>query len=208
MKKSVLFFLLLALVVGGFGYFTMVKYLKSTYNEFEKIIHNELDSVSKMSGTPQKVIEKDCVFDLAQQTDDFLITHAALRNHIWNNDTKTATVYLENGDTIFIERGGCQYFNFYITQKFRHSEWNIKQTQKIYQHALDLTQMVMDITEQQQFQYALATGAYEKNQYDHLLKLTFDFPDKCMAELIFEQNPKTQLATLKIGYTLCENQHP
>jgi hypothetical protein len=71
----------------------------------------------------------DCIFDQSTQTDEFLKGIQELKNYKWDSDLKTATVILENKDTLFIKRGGCNHFG--VSAEFRivndtadYSKWS------------------------------------------------------------------------------------
>jgi hypothetical protein len=56
--------------------------------------------------------EPDCIFDLAAQTDEFIKETEEFRNYAWDSLSKTATIILENGDTLYAQRGGCYHFTY------------------------------------------------------------------------------------------------
>ena len=61
-----------------------------------------------------------CIFDLSEQTSDFLDEIPEFNKYIWNDSTKTATIHLNNGDSLFIKRGGCNHYEVairYITKE-------------------------------------------------------------------------------------------
>ncbi len=73
--------------------------------------------------------EDDCIFDQSTQTDEFLKGIKELQNYNWDSISKTATIILDNGDTLLIERGGC--YSFGVSVKFKiqkdttdYSKWN------------------------------------------------------------------------------------
>lgn len=78
----------------------------SAISENEKKAVSDILTDSKVSLT-----HSDCIFDLNTQTDDFLQKTPELSNYSWNDSTKTATILLQNNDTLFATRGGCIHFN-------------------------------------------------------------------------------------------------
>lgn len=56
--------------------------------------------------------EDECIFDVSTQTDDFVKGIAELANYTWDDASKTATILLENGDTLYAQRGGCYHFTY------------------------------------------------------------------------------------------------
>ncbi len=71
----------------------------------------------------------DCIFDQNTQTDEFLKGIKELQDYKWDSVSKTATVTLDNGDTLLIKRGGCNSFG--VSAEFKiikdttdYSNWN------------------------------------------------------------------------------------
>lgn len=59
----------------------------------------------------------DCVYDQTTQTDEFLKGIPELSNYTWDQGEKTATVIMEDGDSLLIRRGGCMDFG--VSAEFR-----------------------------------------------------------------------------------------
>jgi len=53
---------------------------------------------------------EECVFDKTTQTDEFIRNKTKFTEYEWDNENKTATIKLENGETLKIFRGGCIHF--------------------------------------------------------------------------------------------------
>jgi hypothetical protein len=53
---------------------------------------------------------EECVFDRTTQTDEFIIKKGKFTEYKWDNENKTATIKLENGETLKAFRGGCVHF--------------------------------------------------------------------------------------------------
>lgn len=78
----------------------------------------------------------DCIFDQQTQTDEFLRNIIELSGYYWDKESKTASIILENGDSLLITRGGCYHFG--VTAEFRlrndttdYSDWT-----KVYDKVL------------------------------------------------------------------------
>ena len=54
--------------------------------------------------------DEDCIFDRSTQTDEFVKNIPEFENYTWNNKTKTATIILDDGDSLMASRGGCVHF--------------------------------------------------------------------------------------------------
>ena len=51
----------------------------------------------------------ECVFDMKTQTSDFLNEIKEFENYLWIDSLKMAMIPLGNGDTIEVNRGGCDH---------------------------------------------------------------------------------------------------
>lgn len=56
------------------------------------------------------LIEQDCIFDQATQTDEFLKDIKELENYVWDNESKTAEIVLNDHWGLSLKRGGCDHF--------------------------------------------------------------------------------------------------
>lgn len=74
-------------------------------------------SADKNSSIGDEVIEVDCIFDQATQTDDFLKGIKELENYKWDTATKTAYFPSKGDWELSISRGGCDHFELSATFK-------------------------------------------------------------------------------------------
>lgn len=56
-----------------------------------------------------------CIFDIDNQTDDFLKGIDLFKGYVWDDEEKTATLKLESGEVVKIHKGGCDYFSVSTT---------------------------------------------------------------------------------------------
>lgn len=54
----------------------------------------------------------DCIFDKSTQTDEFVRGVPEFAGYSWDDASKTATILLPAGDTLYATRGGCDHFAF------------------------------------------------------------------------------------------------
>ena len=88
--------------------------------------------------------QEDCVFDQASQTDEFIKDIKEFSNYTWNDSTKTATILLNSGDTLFASRGGCNHFALsgtLIQQNQSQFEFNQK---RVFEKALWIAERLFD----------------------------------------------------------------
>ena len=53
----------------------------------------------------------ECIFEQSAQNDDFIKNIPEIEFYEWDKKTHTATVSLENGNTLDLFRGGCDHFS-------------------------------------------------------------------------------------------------
>ena len=53
---------------------------------------------------------QDCIFDQATQTDEFLKGIKEFEGYVWDTETKTAEIVLNDHWSLTIKRGGCDHF--------------------------------------------------------------------------------------------------
>ena len=92
---------------------------KKTSNLFIEELERDdsMESDAKaISISPETNIEEvECIFDQSTQTDEFLKGIKELENYIWDAQTKTAEIILNDHWDLTIKRGGCDHFSFEAT---------------------------------------------------------------------------------------------
>jgi len=131
--KYLIYFLILVSIISCNN--TQTKEQDQIVNN-EKTITDNLDIEKeelKLDSIIETEIENedddDCIFDQTYQTDEFLKGKNEFENYIWDSISKTATIILDNNDTLLIRRGGC--YSFGVSAEFRlridqtdYSNWN------------------------------------------------------------------------------------
>lgn len=88
-------------------------------NETESLTNNSTESVEssiiELNENEDNEIIEDCIFDQATQTDEFLKDIEELDGYVWNQETKTAEIVLNNHWNLILKRGGCDHFEISAT---------------------------------------------------------------------------------------------
>lgn len=102
---------------------------RQRHSEIESLMTDSSNQFDNTGINVQVEDSDDCIFDQLTQTDEFLKDIKELQNYKWNYDSRTATIILDNSDTLLITRGGCYHFG--VTAEFRISnketdftDWN------------------------------------------------------------------------------------
>ena len=117
--------------------------------------------------------ESDCVFDTAAQDDSFIENVEEFANYTWNDKTKTATILLNNGDTIYAQRGGCIHIN--VSGKWvRNSDGHsYKDVNYWLQEAKWLCKRVYDSSEYKTYLEMIENDQYKITEKEEELNLYF-----------------------------------
>lgn len=90
---------------------TIIVSVIPTEEKSKKIFDDLIQQIDSTYTENESIIE-DCIFDQTTQTDDFLREIKALENYVWNSETKTAEIVLNDHWSLIIKRGGCDHFEF------------------------------------------------------------------------------------------------
>lgn len=116
--------------------------------------------------------QDDCIFDQKTQNDDFLKGNLAFKNYSWDTETKTATIPLEDGDTLEIYRGGCMHFSVIATFVTHRSIVDYNDWEEVYKIVYWIAQSL------EEFDYELLKKAINEKDFfiddwNYSVELTF-----------------------------------
>lgn len=119
----------------------------------------------------------DCIFDQSTQTDDFL---SELKTkscfYDWNNDSKTATLVLCDGDTLIIKRGGCYDYGVSAEIIMPNVGFDFEDLSSITKPILWLVDNLKSEFDHTKIQDAFLNGNYSLDENDQ--QMTFTFTDE------------------------------
>lgn len=156
-----------------------------------------LDSTQESNST-----EDDCIFDLSTQTSDFMESIPEYANYTWDDIEKTATVVLNNSDTVTITRGGCVHYNQYIelitTANDSLSTSNIEYCLQLSQ---ELAKKVFNEADNQLIDSLVSSNYYRVVESNHLY---IEFIQDYYCQMtVYATESKSGRFTLEIGFYLC-----
>jgi hypothetical protein len=169
----------------------------SCSNYKEQNTENEVKTENKLL----IVQEDNCIFDLKNQTSEFLANNKNFENFIWIDSIKTAIIELNEKDTLSITKGGCIHYNFYIKLNSYSDTTDIKKTNYWIEKIKSLTTKIPN------FENELVYSLFKNNQYDleeseRQLYYSFHQENYCHMSLIIEQKEHKNII-IEIGYYLC-----
>jgi len=108
----------------------------------------------------------DCVFDQSTQTEDFMKL-TGIKNYSWDAKTRTATKVTENGDTLKLQRGGCDHYTVGV--------WKVESIHKTHSHdngkwiseAIELGEYLKDELDLDKVKKAIQNKKYDLIEMDN-----------------------------------------
>ena len=168
----------------------------------EKIKDTIVEKQEEEQAQEEKInYPEDCVFDMNTQTSEFLEGIKEFENFLWIDSLKTATIPLENGDTIEITRGGCDHYSFYVTLISYSDLTKIEDVDYWINRMEKLTRLISE------FENDNIYSLYQEEKYnlienDNQLYYSFNQDAYCDMSLTLEQYSKKKI-TITIGYYMC-----
>lgn len=101
----------------------------------------------------------DCIFDQLTQTDEFLREVPELSGYKWDKESRTATLKLSNGDTLYISRGGCDHFGVSAEFRLRNDTADIENWNNVYNKVLWIAKLLNS-----DFDYSLVKNDIDSNK--------------------------------------------
>ena len=144
--------------------------------------------------------QEDCIFDQVTQTDDFLKGIKELETYIWDAETKTAEIVLNDHWSLTIKRGGCDHFemsaNFIYDRILNIEEENDKQ--QIFDSIIWITSLLEDFDGEDIKRVIEEDKVYvtKRDEYNYHA----NFMDEKLYELYYFDFNNKDRTTFKIGY--------
>lgn len=147
-------------------------------------------------------IESDCVFDLNTQSDEFMKRLIDYQDYSWNDESKTATIILNNSDTLKLSRGGCTHFyytTYYSTQI--SDSMNLKNEELIFNYATKLANNTFPESDVALINNLIEQGLYNSDIGSSQHFYQFDQDNYCSMTLFI--NELDNILTFEFSYYLC-----
>lgn len=156
---------------------------------------------------PNKKVE--CTFDLNTQTDEFLKQNSKISEYTWTDSIHYGIIILNNSDTITINRGGCNHFNFFceLTSKnidtlaFNNENFGLRK-------AIELVNLIFPKSDAELLDSLITTKEFDTEYIGggylgiYRINRVFNYKDHCSTTLFIERLPNGYYK-LKVGYYLC-----
>ncbi|MFD0837134.1 hypothetical protein ACFQ0I_15250 [Mariniflexile aquimaris] len=178
------------------------KQVNSESKEVSVHINEDGISVEKDSDNSirYKVTKEDCVFDQETQTDQFLKGIKELENYVWDSDTKTAEIVLNDHWGLTIKRGGCNHFEMsasFIYDRILDLEKE-EDKQIIFNQILWISSLLEDF-DGNALKDVINKGKVSITKEDNF-NFYVNFMDERLYELYFMNFNNEKVTTFAIGY--------
>ena len=204
MKKRIIITIIAVLIIGisyfGIEMFVFTKGVKNDINILEK---ENVELAEKETESLPEFSEDDCVFDSNTQTDDFLKKIPEFSDYVWDNETKKATIQLDNGNTLIVTRGGCVHFSFYGNLLLNKSEQNFNDENGIFNKALWIAERLFHKSDYELIRKSLNSKDYEIEKSESQYYLNFKSELYCDMTLVVENLKDQNLISIEIGFYQC-----
>lgn len=143
---------------------------------------------------------EECIFDIRTQTDDFLKETPFFGKHLWNNESKTATIQIDKNTTLIITRGGCTHFSFYFDLIIKGDSTSISDHNYWIRKVFALTKQVPDFDNETMWNAVLDLSnptSFSSDQH------VWYFNDEqfCSSKLFIKKTGQT--TSIHLGYYYC-----
>ena len=151
----------------------------------------------------------ECTFDLNTQTDKFLKQNPKINGYTWTDSIHSGFIILDNSDTIKINRGGCNHFNFFCELTSKNIDTLTFNNEKFgLRKAIELVNLIFPKSDAELLERLIKTTdcdtEYVGGGYLGIYKINrvFNYDDHCSTTLVIERLPNGYYK-LEIGYYLC-----
>ena len=146
--------------------------LNSEKSEIEDSSNEQLITPSAEKKHNNESAIDDCTYDLSTQNTEFIDTVDDFSNYTWDNEKKTATIILENGDTLLASRGGC--YHFAISGKWLLNKTiDLDSVNFILEKGKWIGKRLFDAKDYQELDILIEHGQYEINRSHNAVRLDF-----------------------------------
>lgn len=137
-------------------------------------VKTESEETESKEVEPEEVEpENDCIFDQSTQTDEFLKGIKELENYEWDDITKTATIPLNNGDTLYVSRGGCYSFGVSALLKTTQNTPQFTDWDQVFEKALWMSEVLQSEFAHEELTSDIESNKTEIESYDDQEVVTF-----------------------------------
>lgn len=168
----------------------------------EGSIHMSSDSLNLVNDSvnldKNEISDEDCVFDQETQTDEFLKGIKELENYVWDSESKTAEIVLNDHWGLTIKRGGCNHFEMSASFLYDRVLDFEKDKKQIFDNIIWITSLLKD------FDAEIIKESINNDKIvitkDDKFNYHINFMDVKLYELYFMNFNNDEVTTFDIGY--------
>jgi hypothetical protein len=161
----------------------------------EKLIKEKLLEKPQVAFNPD-----DCTYLQYMQTDDFLKNAPELKGYVWDSISKTATVLLNDNETLKVRKGGCYDYcvsaEFIISKsKINYSDW-----ENVFEKILWIAEILKPEFFYDELKKEIEAKNYTLEKLDNEEKLFFNSEHFKNIHLMISREIKEDLTVIKINH--------
>lgn len=112
-----------------------------------------------------------CIFDLETQTAEFMERAPQYQRFTWHNRTKLVSLRIRGGDSLYLHRGGCNHFSFWLRKVTKRRTRPASDTAYWISEAQWLVETFMGDADQATFRENIAGHSYEVIEIENGVEL-------------------------------------
>ena len=155
-------------------------------------------SIGDLTNKKPSVFLEECIFDQATQTDEFLKQIDELEGYVWNPETKTAEIALDDHRLLTIKRGGCNHFEMSASFKYDRILNIEKDEKQIFDNIIWITSLLKDF-DGKDIKRVIEEGKVDITKRDNF-NYYANFMDKKLYEHYYFNFNNETTTTFDIGY--------
>ena len=161
----------------------------------EKIIKEELLEKSHVAFYPD-----DCTYLQSMQTDDFLKNAHELKGYVWDSIDKTATVVLNENETLKIRKGGC--YDYCVSAEFiiSKSEIDYSDWENVFKKVLWIAQILKSEFYYEELKKEMEAKNYTTEKSNNTESLWFNSEHFKILHLSISRDIKSNPVKIKISH--------
>ncbi|MFD2245408.1 hypothetical protein [Pontibacter ruber] len=165
---------------------------------------NATAQVNTGKATPKDAEAEDCIFDQATQTDEFLRVVAALKGYKWNQETRTASFLLPQGDTLLISRGGCEHFTVSVEFRLRNDKTDYTKWSNVFSKALWIAKVLDHEFNYEELKSDIEANRINFSRYEETGTDVISFSEETLTDRNYtlERHLQPGLQKITLSYTI------
>ena len=159
------------------------------------------NSAARASGMHPEA-QEECMFDLATQTGEFLQANPKVDHYEWSNEKHEGLVFMKNGDTLEVIRGGCNHFLFQCSKDLYFPLGESPSNEVILDMANQMAQSIFPDSDVQLIDSLIGAKEYHYGEDQGSRYWYLKYEGYASLEVAYMYWKDTRHYTLSVGYMM------